>query len=232
MNLAEQQRHWLQQIQQLTSKPIQVCSIVKEKRIPLTQAILSNRLPINHRVLLPTEMVFEYDYPAYEQNARATKEMIRWFENSDIPYLMGYTGGKSIHVHVFLNPKVNITPKQQKRLKEINFTFSLLKKYLGKKHFFKTLNAIGEDLYGASRLDESMFSNNCLCRTFGGIHEKTQNRKTWLTHIPEKKPEKYTVRFPQIISLWNCQDLLDKSLKYIKKIQPIKEYNFKRYSPT
>lgn len=204
---------------------LKVCNTVKSPRVPLFEAT-----EVNHRIVFPNEIVFEYDYPEYAYNATITRKMISIFDKAEIPYTLGYTGGKSIHCHVFIDfGEVTISETTKDRLTKIGFKPHWARNWIANHYLMPLLQQLGELPLGTAKLDESMLYANKLCREFGGLHEKSGNYKTWINQIPEKKPENYKVEYPPTPQLWHCQELLQKALCYVKA--PIKKSSNYSFSP-
>jgi hypothetical protein len=210
-----QQEKWLIYLASVNpQEKIQVCHNVKHPRIPLIEAI--EKLPVNHRVILNNEIVIEYDYPEYEKNAQITKITTQILKDAQIPFIMGYTGGKSIHIHIFLDLNVEITETTKQRLDAIHFEKIWLRNHIAKKYLMKRLHEIAKSQHGESKLDEVMLYAKHPVREFGGLHDKTSKRKTFLTEVPDAPPQDYEVAYPNEIKLWRCESIIQTSLSHIK----------------
>ena len=58
--------------------------------------------PYHHRTVLSREIVFDIDTPEWAQVRNAGQRLLNYFELKNIPYIMGQSGGKGVHIHVFL----------------------------------------------------------------------------------------------------------------------------------
>ena len=208
-------------------RSIVVCPSVYE-RLRLPEAITSAKLPVNHRVILPNEIVLECDDPEVDWNRQTTAAIISKFREKNIPYVVGFTGGKSFHIHLWLDfgsiplsneavigyfDKGELHPRDFR-----NFYFQ--------KELFPFCKGL-QDIVGELKLDMGMFQKNHLIREFGGLHEKSGRRKTALPGPKiEVPPKDMTVIFPHELKLWKPKNLSKKFCEFIA------DYEDGLYRPT
>ncbi len=178
----------------------------------------------NHRLVFSNEFVAEFDYPDYQTNAEATRIMTQFFNRAQIPHTLGYTGGKSIHAHVFMEMgEVTPSDKTTERLNKIGFQSWWARNWIVGKYLFPVLDQIDAKFWlkqKTSGLDKSMLNKSKLVREFGAVHEKTGFRKTWLQTIPDEPPQTHEPEYPPTPQLWQCEDLFQKSLTYVQPPKP------------
>jgi len=227
----DRQRTWLFYLNKTAlpvDKSIQVCERVDWKRMSLNEA--GNR-PMNHRVILPNEIVIETDRPNYGENLRFARIIASALLELGIPYTMSFSGNKSFHFHVFLDWNVEIKPKRFEVLKKNDFCFHDLKQKVAEQ-LFGFLQKLERICFGDSYLDYANLYKNKLIREFGGLHEKSGCYKTYLAELPEDKPEirdSTLVQYPTTIGLWKCDETLEKAIRYWK---PHKKKSYKQvFSP-
>lgn len=202
------QKEWLMYLNRTalpTDKSIQVCEKVNWKRMSLNE--VGNR-PINHRVILPNEVVIETDRSSYEENRQFARIIATALCDLNIPFTMAFSGNKSFHFHVFTIWDVLISEKRSQTLKEKGFTFNDAKEKVIIR-LFDFLTKLEKITFGNSYLDYRNLYKNKLIREFGGQHEKTSYYKTYLAELPKEKLEVRNfadVRYPERIRLWNCKE--------------------------
>jgi len=139
----------------------------------------SARTPYNHRTMLDNEIVIEFDNGTPEQNRTnadiATQRMVK----DGFGYAKWFSGGKSTHVHVIIDPKEcpNIP---------------LLKSCL-MRHYCK----------GLPSPDLRLTSKNHLIRAEYGIHEKSGKYKTL---ISKSKGYPSISEVPDAVWRFYCQE--------------------------
>lgn len=66
--------------------------------IPLTRDDI-----VMTRQVLNNEVVFDFDYQEWKDVRRASRKLVEYLEERKIPYIIASTGGKGIHIHLFLD---------------------------------------------------------------------------------------------------------------------------------
>lgn len=117
-------------------------------------------VPYNHRSVLKTEIVIEYDTDDLVANRKFVDEIARRLKKDGIEYAKWYSGNKSTHLHCFIDVK---------NAKNIQ----LLKKC------FMRVYTVGLPIP-----DLRLATNNHLVRGEYGIHEKTGKHKSLISKTP------------------------------------------------
>lgn len=214
-NIGEKQKEWLMYLNSRLplGKTLEVVYKVKQKRMKFPEVQM---FPINHRVILPWEIVIEFDYEEYETNRLLTSLTHLILDEMNIPCIFGYSGGKSFHTHIFMNPKlteIKLSEERAKKLKSGNFHFSDLRNRVAEE-LMDGIVLIEDKILNTSKLDMANLYRNSLIREFGGIHEKTDRRKTFLEKLPKENEKPNGVNFPHRIEFWDCEKEIKKALQY------------------
>jgi len=200
------QKEWLRTLQDLSLMTIKVS---KEARgNPSKWTILNEAtFPIDHRTILEDEIVFDIDSPDWAQVKEWGKKLISKLEDREIPFLLAYSGGRGLHVHVFFN----LTEEQQEICTDFKVSMKNLRIWLFN-HILTGLDGdmphiIPKELIGKGKL----FDNSCvnwnnnrkghLIRIFGG---RKKSYKTLISEIPNERPyvDYNSVKFPTRVRKW------------------------------
>ena len=121
----------------------------------------SAKTPYNHRTMLDNEVVIEFDDDDLEKNRKNADEVTKRLVKHGFEYAKWFSGGKSTHVHIFIDPK-NAT------------NLPLLKSCLMRYY-----------CQGLATPDLRLTSMNHLIRAEYGLHEKTGKHKTLISKSKE-----------------------------------------------
>jgi len=147
--------------------------------------------PIGHRVIYDSEIVIECDHPDYTLNARVSNAWAEWLRKEKIPFTAGFSGGKSFHLHVFLD--INGTPFNDNmteyfkrhciKTRDIRNQFFMHYMYPHLKEIESTF-LDGKE----SKIDLQLLNVNHFIRNFGAKHETTGAYKVHVADFPEQPP--------------------------------------------
>lgn len=145
----------------------------------------SDRKPYNHRIVLPCEVVIEFDEDNLELNAELAGQVVKRLQRDGIVYARWFSGSKSEHVHCLFD--------------------------MGDAHRYDLLRKAIIKFYtqGLShKPDLAMGNNNHMIRAEYGLNEKTGKHKTLVGRSP-----KYPVLNPIPQGAWDiyikdCQRML------------------------
>ncbi|MCX9012352.1 MAG: hypothetical protein OIN66_14700 [Candidatus Methanoperedens sp.] len=102
------QRDWLMKLQELTNKPILIQRHMSNVWHPWQDDIPSN--PYLTRNVLQCELCLDPDIthegPYWNLMKEGMDQIIAFLKGAGIPYIMAYTGGKGLHLHVFFNTQI------------------------------------------------------------------------------------------------------------------------------
>ena len=107
----------------------------------------------NHRAVLRNEVVFEYDYKDDEKNRELVMTVNKRLKELGLSTSMWFSGGKSYHLHTFINIPPNVEPREWKK----TFIYFVCK--------------------GLPNPDLLVVGDNHLIRAEYGLHEKTRRTK-------------------------------------------------------
>lgn len=211
----EQIRH-LRELQELNNREILVQnqSDVKEPWITLETFKSSGGTAIRLRSALYNELIFEVDNENWNEMYAQTKKVYDWLTERKAPVYIVYTGGKSLHLRVYMNVGTIETDRE---------TMKMLEEY-------------GIDLWRALRvffydkvkretgaeMDKQMFSwgsdtKGRMERTEGSIHE-SGSFCSYLSSIPEKKPAEYELQFMPKPTLWDISTFTEEINAYLREL--------------
>lgn len=121
----------------------------------------SARTPYNHRSMLDNEVVIEFDCGTVEENREYANKVTNRLLRDGFKYAKWYSGGKSTHVHIIIDPK---------QCPNVPLLKSCLMRYYSK---------------GLPTPDLRLTSKNHLIRAEYGLHEKTGKKKTLISKSKE-----------------------------------------------
>lgn len=55
------------------------------------------------RQILNSELVFDFDCKTWAEVRKNSQKLVKFLDYIDIPYILAYSGGKGIHVHIFMD---------------------------------------------------------------------------------------------------------------------------------
>lgn len=207
------QINWLQLLQEFSIIPVKVSKEVKGKPTKWNQ-LNQATFPVDHRTILHNEIVFDLDFKNWTKVVQYGNKLIAGLINMEIPYILAFTGGKGLHVHVFYE-----IPDILPRSEEHSWSISPKKLRIWLFKYILDNAGIEKELIGQRKpFDTSCVnwgdSKEHLIRIFGG--RNNNGYKTLLTEIPEEKPSINwdSVISPQRINLWKVsEDILQDFLK-------------------
>jgi len=166
--------------------------------------------PIGHRIIYDSEIVIECDHPDYVLNARVSKAWAEWLTKEHIPFTAGFSGGKSFHLHIFLELKDEVfTSRMTDYLKQKNFTARDIRNQIFMYYLYPKLKDIENSFLEVkeSKIDLQLLNRNHFIRNFGAKHETTGAFKIYVTEFPEQKPsvtddQKMLDLYPPVPTPW------------------------------
>ncbi|MEM0134844.1 MAG: hypothetical protein QXU18_06390 [Thermoplasmatales archaeon] len=184
--------------------------------------------PIASRSILRNELVLELDDDSWETVRDGTRRIIQVLEKwgARDAYYLSYSGNRSLHVHVFLNPsslKINNDTGKVLEGVDKDEVRKVVKTYLMRQVSLATNTNIDMNLAGRH-----------LVRLEGSTHKKTNKPCSMIDSVPNDRPESYEVRIPGPNTfpskLWNIGFLEDELNVYLK-LYFTKEQKPIRYGP-
>ncbi|NLT36706.1 MAG: hypothetical protein GXX95_00900 [Methanomassiliicoccus sp.] len=184
---------------------------------------------IHARTILPNELVFDFDTEDWLIVKEEGDKLLKFMDGQDIPYLLTYTGGKGIHVHVFFDINAlglppELLPGREGRSKTGVDTFNELRVWLYK-NIVKAANVDGKRAkLDATRYKWGADKSGQLIRELGCVRIDG-GRKVILPSIPDHRPStgEYPVWFPDDVKLWDpgvlSQSALEELAKKDKKVK-------------
>jgi hypothetical protein len=151
------------------------------------------RLEYNHRTLLDSEVVFEYDMEDQDINKLLADKVCKRLKDDNVEYAKWFSGNRSVHVHCL----VKFT-----NVKNPNLLKSTIMKYYGTFYYDEATKTVFEKKVEGRELirvypDLRLASKGHLIRAEYGLHEKTQQNKKLIFKTPE-----YPTKSALPIKLW------------------------------
>ncbi len=167
--------------------------------------------PIYTRTLCANEILFEGDSDKWDAVRVMSMDIIKTLDEYGIPYIKAFSGGKSVHIHIFFNPKIEIKLKKNTLVDVPKEVRMWLAKWILSKAWPRFYS-----LLDWSVLSWSTKRKGRMVRIFGCPRE-IGTTKTVIDTIPVKKITKAPAIFPQKIKLWNVIYLSEKINDFLKE---------------
>jgi hypothetical protein len=162
--------------------------------------------PIYTRGILQNEILIDPDTPDWNVMKDGIDKLTNYCKENNIPFIMGFSGGKGIHVSIFYG---NID-LEESFFNEVDKTDIDVHKTIRKGLITKLAEKAGVD-FDRIRVDQGKINFNVeskgsQVRTFGTTRAPGQY-KTLINTIPDHKPEPYELPliFPEKIELWEIK---------------------------
>jgi len=161
------------------------------------------KAPIYTRGILLNEIAIDPDAEKWEDVRDGIRKIKAYCDRESIPVIMGFSGGKGVHTHIFFD-SFDIPPDVRDGINKHNVdpykaTRQALLKAIAEGAGVD-LKKIGLD---TKKINFNWSSNGSQIRTFGTTRAPGQY-KTYIEEIPEEKPEPFELplRFPDKVELW------------------------------
>lgn len=218
------QSEWLAKIEALSkkhSKPLLASNWYHTgsefrigKWLPLSQA----PTPIDYRTVLSNEIVVDIDAKKWATCKEFGEVTLHYLKEHDIPYILGDSGGKGIHIHVWFEANVSdeFLPTLMKA-KEKGFNMRQLRvrlwKYILKNAGFKLAHMGKGNILDDALVNWDDTSKGHTVRMFGGRKKRNVSElgsvdwawKTVINDVPERKnrvTEPRNVKYPEELKIW------------------------------
>lgn len=231
--LIEKQKQWIEQLVKLNHDN-ELIGQYTEGRIDDFKKpwrVLDRNDIILTRKILKSEIVFDFDYDTWKKVSQSARKLKKYLDDNEIPYIMAHSGGKGIHIHVFLDlDSLNINEEILSECMERNVEVTrTIRKFIFddivKKAKLKVSSPEDRNGLDTTKVYFSSTGKGSLIREFGCVR-KTGKVKTVITEIPDEIPEVYEENtvFPGEIVL---ADITSWSTKIRNELQDImtQEYN-------
>ena len=198
--------------------------------LPFTTAQKYLNFPEVHRGVFSWELVFDVDLKDLKQNLKGARKVAARLRLKEIPYWVFYSGGKSIHIHVFLNPVVELPEEIATKMDErqepdlwYNFRNYLAWRLLGelrKEFAVDSLKLISRRTM--IRACGSLHQGAGFCKVYLGssvrdIPRTIDGLKEFQISEPREVSQDY---FPEEIKEWQFTGWKKYLLNYLKKPKP------------
>ena len=228
------QEVWLEKVQQLS--PRRDILITEAQDFNGTWHTLKECHEKNHtnlivgRSILTNELVLECDED-WTTVKEVDKKLRKTFSRLSIPYVHAFSGGKSLHNHIFFDAsKVSVDSDLAKKIEKYEIDVTLITRITLVKYILKEANIEGDDI-DYSNITWRSKSKGHLIRCIGCLRE---NRafKTAIDTTPEEKPQssEFDLRFPEKADLWEIPITLHSEIINRIKETIEGEKQFSRYT--
>lgn len=158
------------------------------------------------RLIMLNEIVLELDSDDWTVQAEEGEKLRSYLERQGVPHVMGYSGNKGLHFHIFLDED-----KLRKVFQEFKDDDQVDKYRLARKTMAKVLiqgSGMNEKRakVDSSRIEWSSSTQGALIREFGCLRDNGQS-KTLITEIPREKPKlgSLPLVMPQDVKPWGME---------------------------
>jgi hypothetical protein len=199
------QRIWLDKLQQLDPKrPILVQTREKSHWI-----VEDGTAPIITRTIRRREIVFDFDSKDWNSIKREARKLTDYLSKEGIPYLLAWSGGKGLHVHIFLDASaVQYSERYQTADKEDKLDIlRIVRETVFRDIVNNAKLQESEDLkLDRLKVSWSKRTKGSLIREFGCTREDG-GQKTLIDSIPKERPKpgELPLVFPQSIEKWDIR---------------------------
>jgi hypothetical protein len=172
--------------------------------------------PIYTRGILPNEILIDPDTPEWSIMKAGIDKLCKYCKENQIPFMMGFSGGKGIHVSIFFDV-VRLEDELAAEIEKVDIDV-----YKTARRTFVTALAEKADVdLEAIRMDwgKITFNKRTQVRDFGTTRAPGLY-KTLIEQIPDHKPEPYELPliFPEGVDFWAIENsefeqILIKALK-------------------
>jgi len=189
--------------------------------------------PFLTRSVLLNEVVFDFDCPDWAVIVEEAGKLVRYLEANRVPHLLASSGGKGLHIHIFLDLAVHITEEQRGKLERYGIDpFSLARVLVAE----SLIDDSGLDAVRAgidwTKIRWSALAKGSMIRDFGARRDDGRV-KSLMGSIPAERPSIAEPRFPDGIELWPVRHLAPEIERCIgAKIEKAEEHSFEPASKT
>lgn len=211
------QREWLRKLQHLNNKPILIQRHKNNKWHDWQDDIPS--LPYHTRSLLPCEICFDPDVRDWQIMKAEMDKLKNFLDRETIPYIIAYTGGKAVHLHVFFRTNLPLPESLIQRIKNCHNGIDVGKEvrlFLAN-WLLESANVDARVIvldYG--KIGWNSTSKGSMIRIIGSQRENG-DYKTVVDSIPEGKPYRMPLRFPETLELWDLATLQDSIADHLER---------------
>jgi len=240
------QYNWLKQLQDVNPAPVLIKAIAgacpNENKgmkkgilynwVPYLEAWDMVKNPIYTRGIRLNEIMIDPDSDVWEDVRDGVRRIESYCEKEGIPVIMGFSGGKGVHCHIFFED-LKLSPAEEKKLSDTDVDRYQVARTTLLKMILRGAKVdpvkIGID---SKKYIFSCHNNGSQIRTFGTTRS-TGQYKTLISEVPEEKPGpgELPLCFPDSIELWSIagtkyeRALLKALLGEAKQAERRQEYN-------
>ncbi len=162
--------------------------------------------PIYTRGILPNEILIDPDTQDWDVMKDGIETLVKYFKEKNIPFIMGFSGGKGIHISLFLEnvqlDKELINAIDQTDIDVPKTARGALVKALAEKTGIN-LDDIGMDW---GKINFNIENKGSQVRTFGTTRAQGLY-KTLIEEIPDHRPAPFELPliFPEKVELWKIK---------------------------
>jgi phage/plasmid-associated DNA primase len=173
------------------------------KWLPYPSVWYKIKEPIYTRGILQNEILIDPDTPEWSVMKDGIEKLTDYCKENDVPFIMGFSGGKGIHVSIFYG-NVNLGDSFFDEINKIDID---VHKTIRKALITELAEKAGVDLdrilMDQGKINFNVESKGSQVRTFGTTRAPGQY-KTLINEIPDYKPEPYELPlvFPEKVKLW------------------------------
>ena len=160
----------------------------------LTLCCRRPHVPIARRLLLPNEVLFESDSPDWRVQRNVGIRLLTACGTLGWSALLCWSGGKSLHVHLWYDASFDIGPKLAERLSdEVLINVPRIVRLTVFNAVLKVAWLSNVDIVDRCNVS---YGTRRMVRALGAKHEKTGDYKSVLTDVLAEKPRTSVPEFP------------------------------------
>ena len=197
------QGRFLEMLQSMTPRrPILVQHHLRQEWHPWSEC--EHEGPFLTRSVLLNEVIFDFDSPEWPIIMEEAGKLVRHLRGSGISFLLAHSGGKGLHVHIFLQlSAIAMTEDKMARLESAGVDpFSLIRVHVAE----GLIAACGMDAKRAgidwTKIRWSKDTKGSMIRDFGARRDDGRV-KTLLDSIPPDRPSETEPQFPEAVEQWD-----------------------------
>jgi putative DNA primase/helicase len=190
--------------------------------------------PIYTRGILPNEILIDPDSPEWQVMKEGIEKLSLYCKENNIPFNMGFSGGKGIHVSIYFG-NIVVDAELEDEIKKADIDFS---RTVRKALVTALAEKAGVDLEAIcldwGKINFSVANKGSQVRTFGTTRAPGLY-KTLIDKTPDHKPDPYELPliFPEKVELWAIEGtefketVLEALKKEVERAKSANEYVLK-----
>ena len=230
-NIQSVQREWLDKLQQLNKKDILIQHNQYDKWHSWNECKERGCVSkeIHTRSILSNEILIEGDHKDWHTVRDFSKPIAQYLNTQNIPRTLSYSGGKSIHISILIDPQLTIPDNLAKPLLKYGIDVWNAVRQVLTNYILENANPPHQEIMDWRNINWSIKRKGSMVRILG-CRRDNGNRKTLIDSIPHEKPQPQTtpLNLPSEIKMWDIEPLRTEIIDALKlSIRNIQKYEIK-----